>query len=296
MNKDLKKVEKESRYLVKESKRILQKYNAKLSADQLEPLQNALNDLQESIENQKVEGSRQALKALEYMLDNDYRFARKSVMREWAESLIFALVIALFLRTFVLEAFKIPSGSMIPTLLVGDHIFVNKFIYGVRLPFVGKRIMKWNEPKRGEVIVFAYPHDQTKDYIKRVIGLPGDTVKVSGQKFFVNGEEIKQGKSEKFYYTDETTGQKRASLLYKTNLGDSLFDTIYEPGRHHPEVEYVVQEDHLFVMGDNRDNSADSRSWGQVPFDNIKGRAILVWWSSASHDGMRLGRIGHLIE
>lgn len=296
MNKEIKKVRKESRYLVKEARRILSKYNSKLSSDQLEPLKNTLEELERSLENEQVEGSRHALKSLEYLLDNDFVFARKSVIREWAESLIFALLIALFLRTFVIEAFKIPSGSMIPTLLVGDHIFVNKFIYGVRLPVIGKRVLEWNEPKRGEVIVFAYPHDPDKDYIKRVIGLPGDKIRVVGQEVYVNGKLVEQSDPEKFYYTDETNGQKRACLVHKTRLGNAMFDTIYEPGRHHPDEEYVVQEKHLFVMGDNRDNSADSRSWGQVPFDNIKGRAILVWWSSAEFDGMRFSRIGHIID
>ncbi len=262
----------------------------------MEPLLQTLSALERAFETEELVDCRRELRNLQALLDNDFSFARKSALRDWTESLLVALLIALFLRTFVLEAFKIPSGSMIPTLLVGDHIFVNKFIYGIRLPIINKRIVEWGQPKRGEVIVFVYPHDPSKDYIKRVVGLPGDRIRVSGEDVFVNGEKVELGKEALYTYNDEVSGDKRDCVLRPAKLGEAEFDLIYNPRRNHQGGEYIVEEGHLFVMGDNRDNSADSRVWGQVPLDNVKGRAIVVWWSSSSLDGIRFSRMGHLIE
>lgn len=296
LEKEIKKIRKETGILVKEAKRILKKYDDRLSMDQLEPLLAAVNGLESAMDEMRVEGARQAAARLEHVLDEEFRFARKGAIREWAESLIFALLIALFLRSFVLEAFKIPSASMVPSLLVGDHIFVNKFIYGIRLPIIGKRIVEWAEPERGDVIVFAYPNDPDKDYIKRVIGLPGDYIEVRGQDVYVNGLIIEQSATQTYRYVDENSGMERHCIIRDVKYGEAEFNIIYELGRKHPTTEYTVKPRHLFVMGDNRDNSADSRSWGQVPYENIKGRAILVWWSSAQYSGIRFGRMGHMID
>ncbi len=296
MKRDVKKLERKTRYLMKEAGRILRKWRKKLTAAQLEPLALAMLGYRQALEDDDPVALNQAAKHLEHLLDGEFAFARKSGLRDWAESLGIALMIALFLRAFVLEAFKIPSGSMIPTLQVGDHIFVNKFTYGIRLPVVGKRIVQWAQPERGDVIVFAYPHDPDKDYIKRVIGIPGDRIIVDGQDVYVNGERIIQSDASPYTYVDENSGDHRQCLRHQAVLGNAQFTTIYDPSRRHPVAEYRVKAKHLFVMGDNRDNSADSRTWGQVPFDNIKGRALVVWWSYSGRSGVRRDRIGHLID
>ncbi len=176
---------------------------------------------------------------------------RKSLLREYAEAALIAVFLALFIRTFVIQAYKIPSGSMEPTLLVGDHILVNKFIYGIRAPFTNKSIIPISEPGRGDVIVFQYPLDKTKDYIKRVIGLPGDEIRITGRQIFINGRLFDAD----FGIYDENSGRGN-------NLGP-----------------IVVPEGSLFVMGDNRDHSYDSRYWGFLPLDLVKGKAIIIYWS-----------------
>jgi len=182
---------------------------------------------------------------------------RKSVFREYAEAAIIAIVLALFIRTFVVQAFKIPSGSMKPTLLIGDHLLVNKFIYGVKLPFIHKTMIPIGKPERGDVIVFIYPVDKSKDFIKRVIGLPGDRVKIVGQKVYVN---------EKFYEDPYGVYSGDAEPLARA-LEKNSFDPV------------TVPEGHLFVMGDNRNHSYDSRFWGFVPLSNVKGKAMIIYWS-----------------
>jgi signal peptidase I len=183
---------------------------------------------------------------------------KKSTFREYAEAAVIAVLLALFIRTFVVQAFKIPSGSMEPTLLVGDHILVNKFIYGIRNPFNGKTIIPVCEPHREDVIVFVYPEDQTKDFIKRVIGLPGDTLDFEDHKILINGKPFADKHA--FYSRSEEKGG---------NFGN--------PARFGPLV--TVPTGHYFVMGDNRDQSYDSRWWGFVGEDAIKGKAFIIYWS-----------------
>ena len=182
------------------------------------------------------------------------KIKKKSTFREYAEAAAIAVLLALFIRTFVVQAFKIPSGSMEPTLLVGDHILVNKFIYGVKIPFIRTTLIPISSPKRGDVVVFIYPVDKTKDFIKRVIGLPGDTVEIQGQKVIINGKRYddKHG-----YYADQHESQSNPGQL----------------------EQFKVPKGHIFVMGDNRDHSYDSRFWGYVPIRSIKGKAFIVYWS-----------------
>ena len=182
---------------------------------------------------------------------------KKGVFREYAEAAAIAIILALFIRTFVVQAFKIPSGSMEPTLLVGDHILVNKFLYGVKIPFVNATLIPISKPKRGDVIVFIYPVDTSKDFIKRVIGLPGDTIEIIGQKIHINGEEYQD---EKGFYSNQGKGSGRY-------LGKANFAPV------------TVPEGHLFVMGDNRNHSYDSRFWGFVPLSSVKGKAFIIYWS-----------------
>jgi len=185
------------------------------------------------------------------------KLKKKSVFREYAEAAVIAIILALFIRTFVVQAFKIPSGSMEPTLLVGDHILVNKFLYGIKIPFINKTLLPISEPKRDDVIVFIYPVDKSKDFIKRVIGLPGDEIEIVDNKIYINGEAFEDRYG---YYPD--LGRKAIDPGGKTRFGP-----------------VTVPKDHLFVMGDNRNHSYDSRFWGFVPLDSVKGKAFIIYWS-----------------
>jgi signal peptidase I len=198
---------------------------------------------------------------------------KPSVFREYAEALVMAVLLALFIRTFVVQAFKIPSGSMLPTLQIGDHLLVNKFLYGVRIPVIGKRVLALRKPERDDVIVFIYPQDPTKDFIKRVKGLPGDTLEVRNKKLFINGQMVEDANA----YFDATPD--RMARAPRDDFGP-----------------FVVPDGEVFVMGDNRDHSHDSRFWGTVPIDDILGKAFVLYWSwDAGAFRPRWGRLGMTI-
>lgn len=219
---------------------------------------------------------------------------KKSTFREYAEAILIAGVCAFFIRSFVLEAFKIPSSSMVPTLLIGDHIFVNKFIYGLRIPLTKKWVAHFREPRRGEVVVFIYPKDERKDFIKRVIGLPGDTIRVAGRDLYVNGELLPK----EVMPVDQAPPVDRAHLDYFFEMVDGERHFVqHEKQFVRDGSEYVVPARHLFVMGDNRDGSADSRDWGFVPMENLKGKAMFIWlsWNSDATN-VRWNRFGRWIR
>jgi len=176
---------------------------------------------------------------------------------ELVETVIIVVVVVLFVRSFVVQAFKIPSGSMLPTLQIGDHLLVNRFIYGLRLPFSGKLLVPVGEPKRGDIIVFRFPKDPSIDYIKRVIGLPGDTVEIRDKVLYINGEKAADPH---VHFTD-----------------GMIPDITRGPRDEFGPVQ--VPQGHLFAMGDNRDNSYDSRFWGFVPEENVLGEAFIIYWS-----------------
>jgi len=207
--------------------------------------------------------------------DKKKQARKKGKLRENIEAIIIAVILALFIRTFVVQAFKIPSGSMKPTLKIGDHILVNKFIYGVKLPYVRKTIIPISDPERGDIIVFKYPEEPDKDFIKRVIGIPGDTVKIKEKQVFVNGKPFHHEYS---MHTDSNVIPGRVN--HRDNFGP-----------------VTVPEDAYFVMGDNRDNSYDSRFWGFVKESAIKGEAFIIYWSWDSEDfDVRWGRLGTILE
>ena len=177
----------------------------------------------------------------------------KSVAREWVESIIIAAVLAVFIRTFIIQPFKIPTGSMIPTLQVGDRILVSKFIYGAKVPFTKLRLPKLRDPERGDVIVFVFPHDRKKDYIKRLIGLRGENLEINKGNIYVNGEFIDDPRiADKYYYSRGKFGQEDEAVS--------------------------VSDDSYFVLGDNSASSSDSRVWGFVPEENVLGKAFLIFW------------------
>lgn len=199
---------------------------------------------------------------------------KKSTIRGYAESIIIALVLALVIRTFVVQAFKIPSGSMEPTLEIGDHLLVNKFIYGVKIPFTSINLFPWKSPQRGDVVVFIYPLEPDKDFIKRVIGVEGDTVSIVNKKLYINGVEA----------PDPHAVYRNNSIL----LGDLQNLDNFGP--------VSVPKGNLFVLGDNRDRSYDSRFWGFVPLKDVLGKAFTIYWSWDSRESMvRWNRLGHLI-
>jgi signal peptidase I len=199
----------------------------------------------------------------------------KSKIQEYIEAIIIAILIAVFIRTFIIQAFKIPSRSMVPTLVVGDHLLVNKFLYGVKIPYFRKTIIPVTNPERGDIVVFIYPNDRSKDFIKRVIGISGDTIEIRNKKIFLNGKE----------YTD-SFGIYSDSVIY--------------PGTMQPRDNFgpvTVPAESLFVMGDNRDESADSRYWGFVDLKDVEGKAFIIYWSWNSEDNsLRWRRLGNLLN
>ncbi len=198
----------------------------------------------------------------------------KRFLREYVQPIIIALIAALIIRAYVIQAFKIPSGSMIPTLLIGDHILVNKFLYGTKIPFSDKRVLIFKKPERGDIIVFKYPEDPKKDFIKRVIATGGDKIESRDKIIYVNGEKL-----------SELYVQHTANDILPRGIG--LRDN-FGP--------IVVPEHKFFVMGDNRDQSHDSRFWGFVDIQDIKGEALIIYWSWDTDDWVRFNRIGNLIK
>ncbi|MDT7907018.1 MAG: signal peptidase I [Candidatus Calescibacterium sp.] len=181
-----------------------------------------------------------------------------------------AFVLAIFIRAFAVQAYKIPSGSMIPTLLVGDYILVNRLSYGLRIPYY-KYILRWGEIKRGDIIVFVFPEDPSKDFIKRVIALPGETIEIRKKKIYINGREIEDKWG---FFSDDYVGPPRDD---------------FGP--------FQVPQGHVFVMGDNRDESNDSRFWGPVNIENIKGKAFIIYFSWDPYEkSIRFSRIFSIIR
>jgi signal peptidase I len=217
------------------------------------------------------------------MADAGHGF-RKSAVREWVESICVAVILAFFVRTFVVQAFKIPSGSMEPNLLIGDHLLVNKFVFAPTLTSLERTLLPIDPIRRGDIIVFKYPEDPTRDFIKRVIGLPGDTIEMHNKKVYVNGKPLDEPYAHFIYPPDEG-----ASGAPDTETADLLRE--FAP--------MTVPADNYFMMGDNRDNSQDSRFWGFMPRDYVKGKALFVYFSFGEGGGLaniRWSRLLHQIH
>ncbi len=219
-----------------------------------------------------------------------------SLTVEYYEAIVMAVGIALVVRTFIIEPFKIPSGSMIPTLLVGDYLFVNKFSYGHRLPFSRTRVFMEEGPKRGDIAVFEYPRDPRKDYIKRIVGLPGDHIVYRNKRLFINGEPIAYEPDGVFTYFNERE-QLVESARFVEKLNGVDHPILVRTFTYSAPVEEVVPEGHYFAMGDNRDNSNDSRFWGFVPAHRLVGKAVALFWSWDSREGKpRWERLGQSVD
>ncbi|MEA5446153.1 signal peptidase I [Gammaproteobacteria bacterium AB-CW1] len=224
---------------------------------------------------------------------------------EWCRAFFPVLLIVLILRSFIAEPFRIPSASMMPTLLVGDFILVNKFAYGLRLPVLETRFLDLGSPDRGDVAVFRYPPNPRKDYIKRVIGLPGDQVAYRGKTLYINGEAVAQEVVGPFEPRDVDRRRDRVlpgSVLMKETLGEQAHEILVSPRpatmeSQELEAGIVIPEGEYLMIGDNRDNSLDGRHWGLVPEDHLRGRAMFVWLSwEAFNASPQWGRIGQAIN
>ncbi len=220
---------------------------------------------------------------------------REPLLVEYSRSFFPVILIVLIVRSFLAEPFRIPSSSMMPNLQDGDFILVNKFTYGLRLPVLDTKIVEFGLPERGDVVVFRYPVNPKENYIKRVIGLPGDEVVYSNKTVYINGELQPQERVGRFIGVGAAREMDGADHLRET-LGEREHDILMRPNQlgRQGEGRWVVPEGHYFVMGDNRDNSLDSRAWGFVPERNLVGRAFLIWMSWDS--GIEFSRIGKSID
>lgn len=209
------------------------------------------------------------------MTSENEKTVKKSSLRENIEAILIAVVLAMFIRTFVVQAFKIPSGSMKETLKIGDHILVNKFIYGIKVPFTDLTLVPVTDPERGDIIVFEFPEDPDKDFIKRVVGVEGDTIEIRNKRLRVNGAPAEYPQA---IYTDPR----------------SIPEGV-QPRDYFGPV--TVPEGALFVMGDNRDHSYDSRFWGFVDLKAVKGKAFMIYWSwDKENFGVRWSRLGDFLK
>lgn len=201
--------------------------------------------------------------------------SKKRLLWEYTEAIITALILALLIRAYVIQAFKIPSGSMIPTLVIGDHILVNKFLYGTKIPFSETMVLEFTKPEKGNIIVFKYPEDPTRDFIKRIIAVEGDVVESRNKTIYVNGKQTSEP------YTQHTDNSIRPmGIEPRDNFGP-----------------LIVPKNKYFVMGDNRDQSYDSRYWGYVDRKDIKGKALILYWSwDSKNNWVRFARIGRLVK
>ncbi len=218
------------------------------------------------------------------------------IIVEYAKSFFPIFLIVLILRSFIFEPFKIPSGSMMPTLLIGDFILVNKYDYGIRLPVLNSKIIDNKTPERGDIVVFRYPEDPSIPFIKRVVGLPGDKIAYKDKTLYINDISVTQSRNGRYNAHGSGLMMDGVSLRIE-HLGDIDHEILVSPNRPSQELEVRVPEGHYFVLGDNRDNSKDSRFWGFVPDENLVGRAFMIWMNwDTRNGGVDFHRIGTIIK
>jgi len=290
-----------SKVLKRRGKRLTPKSRARLDS--------LLTDLQRAISNKATdEDLDPACAALKAEVDRNSHALRKATIMEYVQSLGLAVGVALLIRAFIIEAFKIPTGSMIPTLMVNDHIFVNKFVYGLRIPFTHTDVVDFGEPRRGDVMVFDFPgegEDKGADFIKRIVAVGGDRVQLKDNRLVVNGEVVPTREAGRDISCGDSTLAFCKCVRQIERVGEVEYVTqhlVEEPdhanagcvnspdwpsgnplqfgnrGTNPAYPDVVVPEAHILAMGDNRDNSSDGRYWGFVPVENIKGKALFIWW------------------
>ena len=215
--------------------------------------------------------------------EEEQKALKEPVIVDYAPSIFGVILVVFIVRSFIFEPFRIPSGSMMPTLVDGDFILVNKFDYGIRIPVINKKLIELGSPERGDVIVFRYPNKPSVDYIKRVIGLPGDEIRYEKKQVFVNGEEVELTDQGRF---PGWKNEGKGSLVLSEVLGDAEHQILVDPRgrRNDGSGVFTVPKGEYFVMGDNRDHSNDSRFWGYVPDENLVGRAFFIWMNFSSFE------------
>ncbi|MFQ5356422.1 MAG: signal peptidase I [Mariprofundaceae bacterium] len=220
--------------------------------------------------------------------------SKKQTWRDWIESLLIVAIIAIVIRSFIIAPFKIPSSSMVPTLAIGDYIFVQRYPYGLRIPFTDYQFFP-SAPERGDVVVFDYPEDRSKDYIKRIIGLPGDEIRYEHNKLFINGKEMSlEFQSRYTYFLSD--GNVDISNLFQEQLTGINHEILRKKETIRDGI-WQVPDGKFFVLGDNRNNSRDSRFWGFVPQSYLVGRAVIIWWSwDKFTSNVRWERLGSLVH
>ena len=280
------KIRKNSQDLLNSTKSIIKANKNDISLDTRNIINERIKLLEESLELNDQERIISSYSSLKNLYEQNLSQYSKSKLRQNVEAIVIALCLALLIRTFIVQPFKIPSGSMIPTLLIGDHLLVNKFIYGTKIPFMDIRIFPVEDIKRGDVIVFKFPGNDSVNkgvhYIKRAIGLPGDEVNIEGRDVYINGEKIKQVYEGNYKYFEQ--GTEVTTDKYIDTLSENIFDVIYKKSsvnttKGKTNFPITIPEGNIFVLGDNRDNSYDSRFWGFVPIESISGKAFLIHWS-----------------
>ena len=291
-----------ARALLRESRKIMRYRGNRLSPADREQILARIDTLADVLSHKPVDQEElaQAQRALKDALRKHWKTLKGETVLEYLRSLAFAIGLALVIRAFLIEAFKIPTGSMIPTLMIGDHIFVAKFTYGLRLPFTHLRFVPGRLPERGEVAVFEFPGqgpDNGKDYIKRIVALPGDRVRLTNNRHYINGKPVPTKVVARAVPCEDPSRTACLCDRQIETLGGHVYVTqhysdtpenrmagcenagnwpLAPPGE--PQNDVVVPEGHVLAMGDNRDNSSDGRYWGFVPLDYLKGNALVIWW------------------
>ncbi len=295
----------------------------------LEEIKNTIN----SYKPEKREETASKLKEFDNFFYTQLSKYKRNAIIVFIDSIWVVVVVALMIRFFVLESFRVPTGSMVPSIYIGDMLFVNKFVYGFSPPFTKWHILQLNKPKRGDVLVFIYPKNEKMEFVKRVIGEPGDKIKITPTNIFVNNKPMKLKFDKIFTFTDSRGIKRKVFKFLETNSENKTYSVLYvnkdthfsgydwigytpdgeevfseqlqstfketfpNPKNHIAfNKEFIVPKNHLFVMGDDRSFSLDSRYWGFVPLKNIKGRASFVWFSVNSSEGIHWERIGHWIK
>lgn len=272
------KLKKHAKYKIAETEMLLKRGRRALSSDVTGTVDKALDDTRNNLEQKNWDALAKDLENLESLSETHLADFQPSRFWETTKALLIAVAIALFIRWLFIEPFRIPSGSMIPTLVIGDQLMVNKLVYGPHIPFTTKKLWIPRIPKRGEIVVFKFPNDTSEDYIKRAVGLPGDEIMVADGCLVINGNKLERVYEKTLKYKENGCSCYQGCDVFSEQI-DDVNHEIYLCHADHSGVSFPprrVPEGHIFAMGDNRDTSYDSREWGFVPINNLKGKAMFI--------------------